>query len=392
MGATGRQWLKAVNMAVYPKIRTGLQTAVRSGRSHAPGKGGIHRMGYSVWGLAVVLCLAGLGPTQGRAADASPCVPGLIPEALVFSELMQNERLDRQHAVIVDKHTQQLYLFANRGRWQLVDHWPCSTGKNPGRKQKEGDFRTPEGIYFVTRKVSWRYLEDTYGSYALPLNYPNWEDRRAHRSGSAIWIHGTNKELRDRDSNGCVVLENSSIEALAGSIRLYRTPVIIVPRLLWWPQRKADTLAAMLIRTVDRWGKAMAGGSYDEFRNWYGPRSAPGMQWWQRWCRVRQFRGSRDGRWRLRVTNREIMKFQNEFTVLFDLYVEQAFARVWVGRRKLILHRVDGRLRIVGDTYAPRRGGAVNVSSRDPLFAAWRKLHEQEAHQTAFHGAGDRDL
>lgn len=354
---------------------------------------GVRRRGRQVLRIGLAVLIVGFAVHHAAAGDNQPCAPGLIPEILVYSEFARHEFRAGQHAVIVDKQTQQLYLFAYQGRWRLADRWPCSTGKRPGRKQREGDFKTPEGIYFVTRKVPGRFLEDTYGSCALPLNYPNPADLQSGRSGSAIWIHGTNKTLMDRDSNGCVVLDNGSIDALAERIRLYRTPVVIVSRLHWWPQRKADEVAVALMNVVDQWCRAMAGGSYAEYRQWYTSFSAPSMSWWHRWCRLRHFRASRTAPWRLWVADRDILKFEETFTVRFDLHLETAGGRVRVGRRELVMADVEGRMRIVNDAYTSlHQESTARPRTGDPLFAAWRTLNAKETQQAALKGAGDSDL
>ena len=353
---------------------------------------GIRRQGRCAFRIAMAVLVVSLAAANAVASDNQPCVPGLVPDVLVYSEFTRNELQAGQYAIIVEKQTQQLYLFTYQGRWRLEDRWPCSTGKRPGRKQREGDYKTPEGIYFVTRMVPARFLEDTYGSCALPLDYPNPADLRARRSGSAIWIHGTNKTLLERDSNGCVVLDNRSIEALARRVRPYRTPVIIVPRLRWWTQQKADAVAMVLMDAVDRWCRAMTGGSYADYRGWYAPSSAPSMKWWHRWCRVRHFRASYTEPWRLRVADRDILKFEDELTIRFDLHLETPGGSVRVGRRELVVANVEGRMCIVGDTYASSRESTAKVAAGDPLFAAWRTLNAKETQQAALKGAGDSDL
>jgi murein L,D-transpeptidase YafK len=138
-----------------------------------------------------------------------------VPVVLVHADAADVSAGDRQQAVLVDKSRQEVTLYRYDGRWQISAQWACSTGKVQGRKAIEGDRKTPEGVYFATRDVGARYLTETYGSRALPLDYPNWLDQQQGRTGSAIWIHGTNKLLKPHDSNGCVVMDNVAINDLA---------------------------------------------------------------------------------------------------------------------------------------------------------------------------------
>jgi hypothetical protein len=267
-------------------------------------------IGLIIWVAAVAHVAAG--------EPSGICAPGLIPDVFVYSELLDDEIGEKHHAVVVDKNRQQLHLFEFQGIWRLIDTWPCSTGKIAGRKQREGDAKTPEGIYYAVRHVPDRYLSDIYGAYALPLNYPNWLDRKADRSGSAIWLHGTDKPLRERDSNGCVVLENKHITALAGMVRLRQTPIIIVEQLQWWRQQDADQWSADLIDLVDHWQNDMMGGSYQHYKRWYAQGASATMQWWHRWCRIRHARSRDIASGRIQARNFDILKFDNTFTITFN--------------------------------------------------------------------------
>lgn len=70
-----------------------------------------------------------------------------------------------------------------------------------GRKQHEGDGRTPEGEYQITeirQRDRWDY--DSFGPWSLRISYPNKYDRRRYRPGSDILLHGGH----DSSTNGCI--------------------------------------------------------------------------------------------------------------------------------------------------------------------------------------------
>lgn len=54
-----------------------------------------------------------------------------------------------EYAIVVEKETQQLFLYANDGTVKEVLRMNCSTGKVTGAKAVAGDLKTPEGIYFL---------------------------------------------------------------------------------------------------------------------------------------------------------------------------------------------------------------------------------------------------
>ena len=252
--------------------------------------------------------------------------------------------------------------------------WPCSTGKSLGRKQVEGDQKTPEGIYFVTREVSGRFLSKTYGTRALPLDYPNWSDRRNHRSGSAIWLHGTNKRLEPLDSNGCIVFENRVIDALSRRIKVRSTPVILVDRLRWQSQRGAVLKSREILPILYRWQQALMGGSYSKFKRWYTPSAAPTMAWWHRWCRLRNQSVPEPGAYHSVVANEMVLQYKNSLIIVFDHYLRHGKKKIWCGRRKMYLKHEGHRVRIAGEEYIEDALGQKSTTTDDPLFYTWRQI------------------
>jgi murein L,D-transpeptidase YafK len=146
-------------------------------------------------------------------------------------------REDQEFAVVVDTHRSRLYLYLNDGgRPRYVADYYVSSGKNGPLKVREGDEKTPVGVYHVTASLPRQKLSDFYGSGAFPINYPNEWDRIQGRNGHGIWLHGTPSDTYSRpprSSNGCVVLANSDLEALARNLQVGLTPVIISEDVEW---------------------------------------------------------------------------------------------------------------------------------------------------------------
>lgn len=119
--------------------------------------------------------------------------------------------------VLVKKSERKLYLL-NHGT--VLRAYKIALGARPeGHKQFEGDYRTPEGRYRLTR----RNPNSDY-FLSIQINYPNDQDiARARRNGvspgGAIMIHGqpnTPRKSRDYYSNvdwteGCIAVSNSDM-------------------------------------------------------------------------------------------------------------------------------------------------------------------------------------
>jgi L,D-peptidoglycan transpeptidase YkuD (ErfK/YbiS/YcfS/YnhG family) len=91
-------------------------------------------------------------------------------------------------------------------------------GRNPiGDKQSEGDWRTPEGIYYVDHK--YERNDKYYKSYWI--SYPDSADRAAAlkrnvKPGVGVMIHGTRPDRVDAKdwTNGCIALSNKDMDKL----------------------------------------------------------------------------------------------------------------------------------------------------------------------------------
>ncbi len=94
-------------------------------------------------------------------------------------------------AVEIIKHKRELKLILKD---KVLKTYRIALGKKPkGRKQEAEDGRTPEGTYFISRK-----LMDTEHHLSLQISYPNPQDKeQANRSGKdtgdMIAIHGLPK-------------------------------------------------------------------------------------------------------------------------------------------------------------------------------------------------------
>lgn len=148
--------------------------------------------------------------------------------------------------VVVDQGSRALRLY-QRGRlkWQAE----VGFGQQPGQKRRQGDLKTPRGMYFVTNKSKGPFggkYGAYYGGHWIKVNYPNrwdadyglnqgWLTRRVAKKirrawgrkkltaqgtklGGGIGFHGWVGPWRWEDTGwltwGCVVLHNADIPVL----------------------------------------------------------------------------------------------------------------------------------------------------------------------------------
>lgn len=159
------------------------------------------------------------------------------------------------HVLLVDTSRSRLFVYANdRGRPRYVADFYISLGKNGIEKQREGDQKTPIGVYKVV--ASRDRLPDFYGAGAFTLDYPNEWDRMQRRNGHGIWLHGSPSETYSRPpwaTDGCVVLSNEDFARLARFVDVSRTPVVIGQSVLWHDARRWEAQRGQFLAAFDRW-------------------------------------------------------------------------------------------------------------------------------------------
>lgn len=130
---------------------------------------------------------------------------------------LKSETLPAVDRVLVKKSERRMYLMHGGN---VVREYRVSLGLSPtGQKEREGDFRTPEGSYHLD-------VRNTRSDYFLSIkvSYPNQTDvKRAHArhwvTGGSIMIHGLpNLMKHDPDyylshdwTDGCIAVSNSDM-------------------------------------------------------------------------------------------------------------------------------------------------------------------------------------
>ena len=229
-------------------------------------------------------------------------IEGLREEALARLRAMRSrpseDRLPRyvlqlhpgqKHVLVVDSRRSRLYVFGNdQGRPRLVADFYVTLGKNGVEKTREGDQKTPIGVYHVTGNLPRSKLTDFYGAGAFPINYPNEWDRRRGRNGHGIWLHGVPADLYSRPpraSDGCLVLANPDLESIGRYVQVGTTPVIIADAIEWSDAASVDAERRSLNAALEQWRADWQGRDTERYLGHYSQRfGAGGGQGYAAWA------------------------------------------------------------------------------------------------------------
>jgi murein L,D-transpeptidase YafK len=159
------------------------------------------------------------------------------------------------HALLVDTSRSRLFVYANdQGRPRYVTDFYISLGKNGVEKAREGDQKTPLGVYTIL--ATKERLPDFYGPRAFPISYPNDWDKLNGRKGHGIWFHGTPSETYSRApwaTDGCMVLTNDDLAKLTRFVDVSRTPVVIGQGIEWREPQRWEADRAGFLADFARW-------------------------------------------------------------------------------------------------------------------------------------------
>ena len=125
-----------------------------------------------------------------------------------------------------------------------------------GQKQKEGDLRTPIGVYSLKYKIIPK--NPFYGPLAFVTSYPNLYDKLHHRDGHGIWIHGKPLDGKSRPdlSKGCIVLNNDDLQKLANIINYQETVLQIYQKPVYASKEDIASILALIYKWRWAWEKS----------------------------------------------------------------------------------------------------------------------------------------
>jgi murein L,D-transpeptidase YafK len=180
------------------------------------------------FGLLAALLLAGVTQALANDAVSATDVAAAATANVASGSMVMADKL------LVRKSERRLYLLRDG---QVLREYKVALGLNPqGHKQREGDYKTPEGQYKLIRRNSH---SDFFLS--MEISYPNSADliraqRQGVKPGGAIMLHGwpnvprrTTDYYRSADwTDGCIAVTNADMVEIWLMTPL-ETPIEIVP-------------------------------------------------------------------------------------------------------------------------------------------------------------------
>jgi len=149
----------------------------------------------------------------------------------IFQGGSRREQVDR---IVIEKSAHSMSLMS---RGAVIKSYKVAISRQPiGPKEREGDHKTPEGVYEIDRKNP-----NSRFHLALHVSYPNASDRAQAQKlgvkpGGDIEIHGLESKFswlaglqRQVDlTDGCIAVTNAEIEEVYSLVPV-GTPVEIRP-------------------------------------------------------------------------------------------------------------------------------------------------------------------
>lgn len=148
------------------------------------------------------------------------------PAAAGWQALIESHPSLPTKFLAVDKDAQKFFILGQKSPLKVLTDLPCVTGQKSGDKKSRGDMRTPEGVYFIERRLTQGLNFALYGDQAFTLNFPNPVDKLRQKTGSGIWIHGRGNEIKPGETRGCVVLKTADLRRIQSELTP-GTPVAI---------------------------------------------------------------------------------------------------------------------------------------------------------------------
>lgn len=291
-----------------------------------------------------------LSEARARLAHArrDPADGHWVPDSLLMVAA------DTPQVVVVDIEAARLYLYANDGgSLSLLRSIYVSTAKNGAGKRREGDQRTPVGVYFVTSEINREALPDFYGPGALPVNYPNEWDRRRGHTGYGIWLHGVPSDTfarPPRASDGCMALSNDDMSGLLTLPQVHGTPVLIADRIRWVTRQalaeRREEVARVLSSWREDWESRDAARYARHYSEEFGSASGERKSWLAKKQRVNADKAFIE----VRLSNINAFAYPGETDMLVVDFDQDYRSSNYAGRsakRQYWKREADGRWRII---------------------------------------------
>jgi murein L,D-transpeptidase YafK len=259
----------------------------------------------------------------------------------------------QKHALLVDSRRSRLYVFENAdGLPRFVADYYVTLGKRGVAKVREGDQKTPLGVYHVTANLPRSKLTDFYGAGAYPINYPNEWDRRLARTGYGIWLHGTPPDTYSRPpraSDGCIVLANPDLLAVGRYMQVGMTPVIIAQELEWVDAGTLEAERRALAAALEQWRRDWESRDTERYLLHYSTAFRAGNQALAQWAAHKRAVNAAKAWIRVEIAEVSMLRYpeQGDFVVVTFRQGYRSSNLNNTVRKRQYWQKEDGRWRIL---------------------------------------------
>ncbi len=189
-----------------------------------------------------------------------------------WQQYLEDKKVDygyyesKKFLILAQKGAKELSLFKiDKSDYDLVLKDNVIFGEKEGDKQLEGDLKTPEGVYDLTKKLT--KLDQFYGPLALVTSYPNTFDKTLNKKGHGIWIHGMPfDENREEYTKGCIALDNPRLKELDKNIE-YNKSILLISNDNFKKASKDEI--SIILSSIFKWREAWKNSDIDEYLKFY---------------------------------------------------------------------------------------------------------------------------
>jgi len=277
----------------------------------------------------------------------------LRPSGLVFNDYPGST------VVVIDKSACRLMVYQFQESWKMQQVFPCTTGKVFGDKFREGDLKTPIGIYRLNQAwAGWELAQyygngaNVYGTGAFEVSYPNYFDQVIERKeGNGIWIHGTTKG-DPIPTRGCISISNKNFLELTRAVELGDTPVIIEEKVAFSTNEELAREQQLLLGTIEAWRRAWESNDIGNYLSFYSVNFITEKWNFDSWRKHKLNVNTQNERRRILINDLSVLKSKNIYHIRFiQNYTSSVLNDV--GFKHLFLVKEADGLKIVSENWTP---------------------------------------
>jgi len=257
-----------------------------------------------------------------------------------------------KHLLTCNKNDSSLKLYSQdeNNTFKLNENFSAFIGKKKGDKQKEGDLKTPIGVYKLLKKLD--EVDPFYGPLAFVTSYPNPYDKILGKNGSGIWVHGFPiKQKRDDFTKGCIAINNTDLKNLEKKMNYNEALVYINQSDI--KKMSKETLISLL-SSLYRWKKAWKNNDINSYLSFYDTsfKRLDGLNY-KRFRRYKKRIFNKSEYKQIHFKNINIISYprveqEDIFLISFDEEYRSASYQ-FNGEKELYVHLQDGSFKILAE-------------------------------------------